>query len=148
MDIWIAGKDILEMRSNIIREHHPQLLPIMEEIAIIFREKAAKRGGKVSLGATKKAPSLLSLLSDKEYKFVIELAHDEWSSLTTPEKTSLLDHHLCACGTKEVEQTGETKYFVEPPDVAFFWGELERHGAWRTKPEEENELMPTLEAAE
>jgi hypothetical protein len=137
MDIWLAGNDVFGEMQNILREHHPQLLPIQDEIAVIFREKAAKRGGKVSLGATRKASSLLSLLGQKEYKFVIELAADEWQSLPSPEKTALLDHYLCACGSKEVEKTGETKWFVEPPDVMFYWDELDRYGAWRSKPEEE-----------
>lgn len=138
MDIWLAGNDVLTEVKSLLREHHPQLLPIQDEIAVIFREKGSKRGGKVSLGATKKAPQILSVLGQTDYKFVIELAADEWQSLTTPEKTALLDHHLCACGQREVEQTGEMKYFVEPPDVAFFWDELDRHGAWRAKPEEDD----------
>ena len=59
VDIWIAGNDTLNRLKGIIRESHPQLLPIQEEIAVIFRDKASKRGGKSSLGATKKAPPLL-----------------------------------------------------------------------------------------
>ena len=145
VDIWIAGNDTLNRLKGIIRESHPQLLPIQEEIAVIFRDKASKRGGKASLGATKKAPPLLSLLGDKDYKFVIELAADEWSSLPEPDKIALLDHHLCACGSKEVEQTGEMRYFVEPPDVAFFWDELDRHGTWRSRPEEGEESDETGE---
>ena len=137
VDIWIAGNEVTSQLKEVIRDFHPQLLPVQDEIAVIFRDKASKRGGKISLGTTKKASPLLSLLGEKDYKFVIELAADEWKSLPSPEKVALLDHHLCACGSKEVEQTGETRYFVEPPDVSFFWDELDRHGAWRSRPEDE-----------
>jgi hypothetical protein len=113
--------------------HHPDLILVEGEIAVVFREKATKRGGRVVLGNAKKAPGLLGVLGETPYKFVLEIAADEWSGLTNKEKTALVDHMLCACGVEENPQTGNMKCFIRSPDVAYFWDELDRHGDWRPR---------------
>ena len=51
--------------------------------------------------------------------------------MSDKDRAAILDHHLCACGVTE-DNDGKLKCFVKIPDVAFFQGELERHGFWRT----------------
>lgn len=132
MDVWKASEDVIATVHDLIAKHHPHLASIRDQIAILFREKASHKGDKVVLGASKKAPPVLGVLGDIDYKFIIEIAADEWKTLSDAAKTALLDHHLCACKGVENEQNGEMKFFVQPPDVSFYREEVERHGFWRT----------------
>tara|TARA_B110000503_G_C6750074_1_gene251214 strand:+ start:27 stop:488 length:462 start_codon:yes stop_codon:yes gene_type:complete len=131
VDIWIASKDVTDVITTLIANFHPDLALISDEIAVLFREKASKSGGRVVLGKTKKAPSLLSLLGGKEYRFILELAADEWKTLDGKQQTALLDHLLCQCSVEEDEKSGDIKYTIKSPDLFFFSAELERHGNWR-----------------
>ena len=78
---------------------------------MVFREKAREVGGLVIAGATKKAPSLLSVLTDKKfnYKFVIEIGENAWMELDARQKKALLDHHLCAMQVEENAETEEVQ---------------------------------------
>ena len=136
VDYWKAGNDVNTMMNTLLG-HHPDLVLVEDEIAVVFREKAAKRGGKIVLGSSKKAPSMLGVLGDIEYKFILEIAADEWQGLTNKQQLALLDHLLCGCGVEENANTGTMKCFIRTPDVAFYWDELDRHGDWRPRPENE-----------
>jgi len=129
--VWKAGDDVIKTMKDLVAKYHPLLAPVVDEIAVLFREKGSEVDGKVIAGKTSKAPAILGVLSETHWKFIILLAADVWQELDPKHQTALLDHHLCACGATEDEQTGETKTYVRPPDVAFFKEELERHGAWR-----------------
>lgn len=142
MDIWKAEQSVVESMNEIVIAHHPDLTPYIKQIALIFREKAAKSGGAVILGKTKKTPMLVNLLGEVEYCFVIELAADEWHSLTTEQRTALLDHHLCACRVELDPKTSDPKFFIAPPDFVGYRGEIERHGLWRPEPEGEEDEGP------
>jgi len=135
MDIWKAEKSVVDTMVTIVTAHHPDLAPYVDQIAVIFREKASKVGGFVILGKTKKTPMLVNLLGDVEYCFVIELAADEWQSLNTEQRTALLDHHLCACRVELDKKTSDPKFSIAPPDFVGYRGEIERHGIWRPQPE-------------
>jgi hypothetical protein len=137
VEMWKAGKDVYDVVTKLVSDYHPDLVMVLDEIAVIFRERASKAGGRVILGKSRKAPAIVGVLGDTEYKFILELASDEWSGLTGAQKTALLDHHLCACRTEENPQTGDFKCFVAPPDVTYYNDEMDRHGDWR--PREENE---------
>lgn len=132
MDLWKAGAEVTASVKDLIAKYHPHLALHDDEIAVLFKEKASSVGDNVVLGKTAKASPLLALLADKPYKFVITLAADEWQNLSDNQKLALLDHHLCYCKAEETDQSGETKFWVQPPDVAFFQAEIERHGFWRT----------------
>lgn len=131
-ELYKAGDEVIVSVKDLIAKYHPDLAMHDDEIAILFKDKATQVGDVVVLGKSTKASPILALLSEKPYKFVITLAADEWSSLTDKQKLALLDHHLCACKAKEDAQTGETKFWIQPPDVGFYQAELERHGFWRT----------------
>jgi len=127
-----AGEDIHNTMKDLVAKFHPHLAVITEEIAILFKEKATQVGDAVVAGKTAKAPPLLSILSEREWKFIITLAEDEWQGMTDKQRMALIDHHLCACGAEEQEKDGDMKYYVRLPDVSFFKEEVERHGYWRT----------------
>ena len=137
MGLFKAGDDVRDIVTELIAQHHPDLALIEEEIAVVFREKASRAGGKVILGKSKKGSDLLSVLSDTQWKFILELGEDAWVDLTTAQKKALLDHLLCACRCEEDESSGNLKYFIAPPDVQFYWDELDRHGDWRPRPDDD-----------
>lgn len=132
MDTWKAGKDVMTMMKKLIAKHHPHLALIEEDIGILFREKAVEKAGKVILGSTKKAPGVLSVLTDKQFnhKFIIELGADAWARLSDKQRMACLDHHLCAILVEEDPETGAVKYGLRPPDFFAYRGEMERWGMW------------------
>jgi hypothetical protein len=133
MEIYKAGADVMDRVKKLVTDYHPHLLLILEDIGVVFREKAVEKGGKVMLGATKKAPPILSVLTDKQfnYKFIIELGEDVWGELTSSQQTALLDHHLCAMRVEEDAESGTMKCSIRPPDFVGYREEVERHGMWR-----------------
>jgi len=136
VQIWKAEKEIVESMRALIKEYHPDLFLIQDEIALVFREKAGRLGGEVVLGKSKKASPMFGVLGDTDWKFIIELAADEWADLTARQRTALLDHHLCACRCEEDGDSGEVKCFIAPPDVSMFFDELDRYGDWRPRPDD------------
>ncbi len=131
MDRWKAGDQVQEQIRNLIGQAHPHLVDICDDIIVIFKEKASRKGGRPVLGKTSKAPALISLLGEREYQFVIELAADTWNQLDDAQKNSLLDHQLCFIGGEEDQKSGEMKYHMTAPDISYFSSEVERNGHWR-----------------
>jgi long-subunit acyl-CoA synthetase (AMP-forming) len=130
--IWKAADDVVAMAKDLIAKYHPHLALCDDEIAILFKEKAAIQGEVVVTGKTAKASELFGVLGETNWKFIITLAQDQWVKMSDAERVALLDHHLCGCYAEENKTTGNQTYKVVPPDVSFFRGELERHGLWRT----------------
>jgi hypothetical protein len=130
--IWRAGDDVMTTVTDLIAKYHPDLVLCEDEIAVVFKEKASTVGEAVITGKTSKAPKLLGILGEVDYKFVITLGADSWQEMSDPQRLALLDHHLCACGAEENPKTGNTKFYVRVADVSFFKDEVERHGFWRT----------------
>ena len=133
MEIYKAGPDVMDRIKRLVAAHHPHLALILEDIGVVFREKAIEKGGKVLLGATKKAPPLLPILTVKQfnYKFIIELGEDTWKELSDKQQTALLDHHRCAMKVEEDAESGTMKCSIRPPDFVGYREEVERHGMWR-----------------
>lgn len=131
LKFYKADQDVITTVQDLIAKYHPHLALCDQEIAIIFKDKATLVGDVLIAGKTSKASELFALLGDIPWKFIITLAADHWSTLSDPERVALLDHHLCGCKVEESKQHVIT-YKVVPPDVAFYKGEIERHGLWRT----------------
>ena len=139
--IYKADPDVVDMVKDLIAKNHPDLVLVVDEIAVVFREKAAQRGGRAVLGKSAKASPLIGVLGDTDYKFVLELGGDSWLELTSRQRNALLDHLLCSC--LSVEDDGKLKFSIAPPDVSFFWDELDRWGDWRPRPEGEGPDGPS-----
>jgi len=137
MDTWEAGADVWDLVQHHISNNHSSLALVDKEIAVIFRGKASKTGGQVVLGKSRKAGAIFKLLGKNDYKFILEIAGDEWTGLSNEQRSALIDHLLCACKVEEDEKTGDIKYSIASPEVSFFWDELKRHGDWRTRPQQE-----------
>lgn len=131
-DVWKADDSVMNTMRQLIANYHPHLATCDKEMAIIFKEKSSMVGTAVVAGKTKKAPAILGVLGDINYKFIIELGADTWQTYTDTQRVALLDHHLCACKVEEDPKTGKFKFYAAIPDVGFFKDELTRHGLWRT----------------
>ena len=141
--MYKAETDVYDIMRDLVGKHHPDLALVVDEIAIVFREKAGKSGGRAVLGKSRKASPLFGVLGDTDYKFILELAADEWAgSLTMRQKQALMDHLLCSCRVEEVDGGG-TKCAIAPPDVEFYWDELDRWGDWRPRPEGDGPSGPS-----
>lgn len=138
MDIHKAGPEVMKMVSSLIKDYHPHLLLIEEDIGVVFREKAREVAGLVIPGQTKKAPPLLPILTDKKftYKYVIEIGENAWQELDERQRMALLDHHLCAMKVEEDAESGEIKCSIRPPDFVGYKEEVERWGMWRPMDDE------------
>lgn len=150
-DIWEAPVEVRELMLDIISKA-PDLAPLAAcdtKIALIMKAKAVKRGGQVVLGKAGKAPKILEVLGKGDYKFILEIAADEWTGLDNVQKRGLLDHLLCCCGVEEDEETHELKFSIKAPEVSYFFEEIKRNGDWRPRPPEEESaaVTTTLEDA-
>ena len=129
--LWVAGDDVKATLRHLIGNFHPDLALVLDEIAILFKDKGSKSGDVEVIGKTSKASPQLALLAERPYKFIITVSGEWWAEASDAQRIALLDHHLCACRSEEQED-GNIRYYVSPPDVGFYRDELERHGLWRT----------------
>lgn len=136
VDYWKANKEIQQQALDLVAKYHPDLALVSSEICIVFRDKASKSGGQVILGNSKKAQPLMNAVADADYKFILEIAADEWEeTLDTQQREALLDHLLCACVVEEDPKSGVTKFKVRKPDIMAYRDNVERYGMWFPKPE-------------
>jgi len=143
--IWKAEESIVDTMKELIKAHHPDLFLLQDEIALVFREKAGKSGGEIVLGKSRRASPMFGVLGDVNYKFIIELAADEWENLTSKQQKALLDHHLCACRCDEDPSSGELKCYLAPADVEMYFDEFDRWGDWRPRPSEDDRPISPVE---
>jgi hypothetical protein len=138
VEIWKANEDIHKQMMALVATNHPDLALCVDEIVIVFREKAGKAGGQVVLGNSKKVAAIANAIGNTDYKFVLEIAADQWENeLTSRQKEALLDHLLCACRVDEDPKSGNIKYTVAKPDIAAYSDNVERYGMWFPREESE-----------
>ena len=132
MDMWKASDEIHASMRELIGQNHPDLVSVERDgIVIVFREKAGKSGGQVILGNSKKVAALANAIGSTSYRFVLELAADQWANELSPkQKEALLDHLLTACRCDADPKTGDLKYSVAKPDIMAFRENVERYGMW------------------
>lgn len=134
-EMWKAGAEVYKTMESLIAKNKnlSNLALVDDQILIVFKEKASTSGEHVIAGKTSKANVLLGIVDgEKDWKFVITLASDQWAKMSDSDREALLFHHLCACGVEENPQSGTIKCFVKLPDVSFFRDEVENYGFWRT----------------
>jgi len=132
---WKAGGEVYKLMETLIANNAnlSDLALVDDEILIVFKEKGTVNGEQVIAGKTSKANALLGVVDgEKDWKFVITLAADQWQAMGASEQEALLFHHLCACRVEENPESGKTKCSVRLPDVSFFREEVENYGFWRT----------------
>ena len=129
--LWKAGEDVHEIVRKLVGANHPDLALVVDEIVVIFRDKAGKSGGRVNLGSARKVAPAANAIGNTDYKFVLEIGADLWEyGLDTVKREALLDYLLCHCICDEDEQTGDPKCSIARPDVIAFKENVERYGLW------------------
>ena len=143
VEFWKANDQIHAQLKELIGQNHPDLALVSDDIVAVFREKAGKSGGQVVLGNSKKVAAIANAIGNTEYKFVLELAADQWEhELTSKQREALLDHLLTACRCEEDPKSGDLKCTVARPDIMAFRENVERYGMWFPKEEEEDQSSP------
>lgn len=143
VEFWKANDEIHATLKELIGKYHPDLALVSDEIVAVFREKAGKSGGQVVLGSSKKVAAIANAIGNTAYKFVLELAADQWEhELTSKQREALLDHLLTACRCEEDPKSGDFKCTVAKPDIMAFRENVERYGMWFPKDEEEEDSSP------
>ncbi len=146
MNIWQAPTDVHDKVRELVGQHHPDLALVVDEIIVVFREKAGKRGGQVVLGNSRKVAALANAIGNTDYKFVLEVAADQWDQeLTSRQREALLDHLLTACRCEEDPKTGDLKCSVAKPDISAFRENVERYGMWFPKDDPDDEDTSPVE---
>ena len=136
-----AESEVYDLMKEVVANYHPDLALVVDEIAIVFKEKATKSGGKVVYGKATKATPLFGVLGDTNYKFILTLAADEWVNLTGRQRQALMDSMLCSCRAEE-DDKGNLVCSIATPDVGYFYDELDRWGDWRPRPPEDGPESP------
>ncbi len=130
-ELFNADKSIYAQVQQLVAHYHPHLAPVVDQIGIVFKEKASRSGDYAHVAKIKKAPnSLINALTGQEYQFIIEIGNDEWAGMNDAQRVALLDHCLCGANAEEVDGGGY-KFTLRAPPIQFYPEEVERHGYWR-----------------
>ena len=131
VEIYKASDEIHKTLKTLVANNHPDLVLVVDEIVVVFRSKAGKRGGRVVLGNPKKVAALANAIGNTDFKFVLEVAADQWEQeLSSRQREALLDHLLTACRCEEDPKSGELKCSIAQPDIMAFRENVERYGMW------------------
>lgn len=128
--------------TDLIKQHHTDLSDAFGQMRFVFRSEAAKKGGRVQLGAAKIVSGLNAWLVDGEGElmsgadtafFVIEIAEPEWKELSEAQRVALVDHELSHCLIEYPEDPDATpKLKLRAHDLEEFVDVVRRHGLWKT----------------
>jgi hypothetical protein len=139
MDLWLAGPETAKILEKAIAEWHPDLALVSDQIAVVMRDPAAKSGGVVNLGTSRKASPLVRALGKEQYIFILEVAAEEWRDMDDNKRLALIDHLLCQCGVKEDEKKDTITYTILKPEIQMFKANLRRFGVWMDISDEDDD---------
>ncbi len=125
-DIWKASEEIHDMMKELVGKYHPDLALVVDEIIVVFTEKA----GKATVpGSASRVSPWMNIVGNTSYKFMIVLPADKWEhEMTTLEHEILLNHHLFSCRVDEDPNTADLKFSMARPDVIAFSENVEIYG--------------------
>lgn len=116
-----ASSEVIHLAEDLIRKYHPRLEDA--RIAIAFQDEATKKNGRLELANTSKVqPKSQPFM---EYDFLVVVAEDEWTDLSSNAREALIDHELSHMGGNSSDG-----WKIRHHDIEEFREVLERHGAW------------------
>lgn len=134
---WKANDDVYETMKELVANYHPDLALVVDEIYIMFREKARRSGGSTVYGTASRMGDLANVVAGTDYKFLLTLGADTWENeLGSRQRKALVDHLLCMCRCEEDPSSGDVKCSIAKPDVQVFRENIERFGMWQPKEDE------------
>jgi len=135
--IWKAREEIVSDVHTLIHNNHPHLSYLVDEICVVFREKATMSGGQTVFGKVTKCSDLINAMSGTDYQLIMELAADTWTNdLDTHAQEALLDSLLCSIHVEENPKTGDMKIKILKPDIMAHRSNIEKYGMWMPKQED------------
>lgn len=131
MPVTYQSAPVVEaIAHRLIEAHHPHLRDV--RIEYLWRSRHAQSKGRIVLGKARKVTGLNAYLSrpkddeESDY-FVIEIAADVWTALSSAQQEALVDHELAHCKVDEEEGA----LYLVGHDLEDFVAVVARHGAWR-----------------
>lgn len=118
---YCAAIEVADISRDLIEKYHPALG--QAEIVYLFRDKAPKRNGKITLGSTRRTSPIEKTLTG--FDFIIWIAEDEWGKMDAKKRRALVDHELSHCGLDE-----NGNWTTYDHDFTGFNAVLRRHGYW------------------
>lgn len=142
--IFSDAETVAEVSSRILPSAHPHLATA--RIRYVFRDKAAKEGGKPIPGKVSRISGVNEYLLNVD--FLIVVAQDIWNELDGHKRDALVDHLLTYCKGEEDEKDpgAAMKWSIRRPDVREFTEVLNRRGKWNTELEDFVEAAQRIEA--
>lgn len=129
--------DLVNQLIGEIDEHHDLALVRIE---CVWRDKAAKSKGRVTLATARKISGLPAFLSNwacglpliemNDPFFVIEVAADTWEHLNDKQRKALVDHELMHCKVA-LDENDQLVVGMRGHDVEEFAAIVDRHGLWK-----------------
>jgi hypothetical protein len=122
------GEPPYRILNEVLRAHHSALLCEARIVLVWTYGVKPDRDGVVWWGKVRKVGEL-----EREFHahdFAILLNATAWGALPESAHRALLDHELSHCGA-EVDDAGDTKYFLRKHDLEEFNNVVRRHGLWR-----------------
>lgn len=141
LPIYEALSKTYNKMKQLIGMYHPEVSEIHDKIAILFKEKTSKSGGKYVLAKVVKAPPTLSVLCKKEYIYIIYISDEAWGLMDEAQQEALIDRCLCSIKIKYDKKAEDVKYLIVKEDVVAYKAELSRHGYWWKEVEEKLEEL-------
>lgn len=141
LPIYEALSKTYNKMKQLIGMYHPEVSEIHDKIAILFKEKTSKSGGKYVLAKVVKAPPTLSVLCKKEYVYLIYISDEAWGLMDDAQQEALIDRCLCSIKIKYDKKAEDVKYLIVKEDVVAYKAELSRHGYWWKDVEEKLEEL-------
>lgn len=123
--IYKAGPDVHETLSDLVRQYHPDLMSIVDQIVVLFKDSSSLDQPVVVAKASPK----VAVLAASPCTFTVEIGYPLWDSLNSRQQIALLDRALCAMDATE-DQTGALSFKVRKPDMSYYREEVARHGFW------------------
>jgi len=149
MEMWKAATHIQERMKKLVATNHPDLVPVVDQIVIMFRQNCQRSGGRKVLGKAMRSNSYINALAEFNYEFIIVLGHEDgWEELSHTKQQACIDHYLCACRCEEdTDEVGNTIYKCRnvPPTIQAFPDNVKRYGMWFPEDEDGEDTPETTD---
>jgi len=132
MDFWKADDAVKETADELIEKYRPELQGA--NITYIFKEKAGKKGEKLTIATAKKVSPkdnvAHSFKGKPDIDFIIEIGNDAWQELNEDQRKAVLLHELCHCAFQSKGEDGEAEPTIVPHEVEEFSYVIEHFGCY------------------
>lgn len=135
MTTFTSAPEVGKIAEKVIRKvaDHANLADESVHIEYVWRDEAAKKGGRVVLATMSVVTGRNAFLARGEQIpfFVLEVAQNTWDLLDSKQREALVDHELCHC-TVEWDEDGQVKLGIRGHDLEEFASIVRRHGFWKS----------------